>query len=390
MSRPLELTAQADQSLAAGDRAGAIVLLERAVASGPDFDSWMKLAALRRAAGKTEAALDAVNAALTFDPLDFAALLGRAMLIDRLSKEGAGEEFVQALAQRPANGVPPAMRASVAYAEAKAAAHIEARDARLQSALALVEASEAECARIDRFRSNALRQTWAHHSDPTHYHFPGLAEHEFHDRAAFPWIEALEAAAPDILAEFEALVRSERAELVPYLRYADHEPIGAVRALNRSRVWTAIHLWEDGRLVETNASQCPRTLAALEQVGQPRVPGMSPSAMFSLLAPGTHIPPHTGVANTRLICHLPLIVPEGCWFRVGAETRPWVSGQAFVFDDTIEHEAMNPSDAMRAVLIFDLWHPGLAVSERLAATTVMASGPQDIAFGVKQPPATAG
>ncbi|PPJ40549.1 aspartyl/asparaginyl beta-hydroxylase domain-containing protein, partial [Pseudoxanthomonas sp. KAs_5_3] len=86
----------------------------------------------------------------------------------------------------------------------------------------------------------------------------------------------------------------------------------------------------------------------------------SPNAMFSLLAPGAHIPPHHGVANTRLVCHLPLIVPDGCSFRVGAETRCWRRGEAFVFDDTIEHEAANESGMLRVVLIFDLWHPGLA------------------------------
>ena len=35
--------------------------------------------------------------------------------------------------------------------------------------------------------------------------------------------------------------------------------------------------------------------------------------------PRTRIPPHTGVANFRLVVHLPLIVPPGCRFRVGGE-----------------------------------------------------------------------
>jgi aspartyl/asparaginyl beta-hydroxylase (cupin superfamily) len=97
--------------------------------------------------------------------------------------------------------------------------------------------------------------------------------------------------------------------------------------------------------------------------------------MFSLLAPGAHIPPHTGVANTRLVCHLPLIVPPGCWFRVGAETRDWRVGQAWVFDDTIEHEALNPSEALRVILIVDTWHPDLSAAERRAvAASMLASG----------------
>jgi len=108
---------------------------------------------------------------------------------------------------------------------------------------------------------------------------------------------------------------------------------------------------------------------------QPQVPGASPNAMFSLLAPRTRIPPHTGVANTRLVCHLPLIVPPDCGFRVGQTTREWRVGEAFVFDDTIEHEAWNDSDELRVVLIIDLWPPALGPSDRAAIASVIgASG----------------
>lgn len=368
------MTTEADIALAKGDRIRAIALLEEAVDGAPDFDAWMKLAALRRAGGAFPAALTAVNHALALRPLDFMALLSRAMLLERLDAPEAGQAFHHALAQRPVGAVPSQIAAMVAHAETQATAYVEAREAQLLDAVApaLAEASGKERARIDRFRSNALRRTRAYHSEPTDWHFPGLAEREFHDRADFPWLDALEAKTVDITQEFEALVSSDRAELVPYLRYEDHQPIGSMRALNQSPDWTAIHLWEDGRRVEANADQCPRTMAALDRIGQPRVRGMSPSAMFSLLAPGTHIPPHTGVTNTRLVCHLPLIVPNGCWFRVGAETRLWEAGKAFVFDDSIEHEAMNPSDALRAVLIFDVWHHGLSARERDAAGRMMA------------------
>ena len=61
--------------------------------------------------------------------------------------------------------------------------------------------------------------------------------------------------------------------------------------------------------------------------------------------------------NTRLTCHLPLIVPPGCGFRVGNEVREWVEGKLLVFDDTIEHEAWNDSGEDRVVLIFDIGGP---------------------------------
>ena len=97
--------------------------------------------------------------------------------------------------------------------------------------------------------------------------------------------------------------------------------------------------------------------------------------MFSLLAPGTRIPPHTGVANTRLVAHLPLIVPPTCGFRCGATTVEWRVGEPFVFDDTIEHEAWNSSDELRVVMIFDLWPPALSERERAAVARIIpASG----------------
>jgi len=164
---------------------------------------------------------------------------------------------------------------------------------------------------------------------------------------------------------------AERAELVPYIQYDDHLPLDQWRELNKNPDWTAIHLWRNGDRVESNAVHCPATMALLANVPQPRVAGAGPNAMFSLLAPGTRIPPHVGVNNARLVCHLPLIVPEGCWFRVGAETRPWKRGEALVFDDTIEHEAMNPSDQLRVVFIFDLWHPDLSAVEQEAVKALI-------------------
>jgi aspartyl/asparaginyl beta-hydroxylase (cupin superfamily) len=75
----------------------------------------------------------------------------------------------------------------------------------------------------------------------------------------------------------------------------------------------------------------------------------------------------------RLVTHLPLIVPENCGFRVGNDTRQWVPGKAWVFDDTIEHEAWNDSDKLRVVLIFDIWHPHLTPPERAMVSGLAAA-----------------
>jgi len=65
-----------------------------------------------------------------------------------------------------------------------------------------------------------------------------------------------------------------------------------------------------------------------------------------------------------------LVVPAGCGFRVGAETRAWEEGRAWAFDDTIEHEAWNDSGSPRAILIIDAWNPLLTEAERTAIRAI--------------------
>ena len=176
-----------------------------------------------------------------------------------------------------------------------------------------------------------------------------------------------------IRAEFEALIAAEAAEMVPYIQYPEHASLRQWEELNKNPKWTAIHLLQYGWRIEANARHCPQTMDAIAKMDQPQVPGASPVAMFSLLAPRTRIPPHKGVANTRLVCHLPLIVPPNCGFRVGATTCGWRVGEAFVFDDTIEHEAWNDSDELRVVLILDLWAPALGAGDRRAVAAVIGA-----------------
>jgi aspartyl/asparaginyl beta-hydroxylase (cupin superfamily) len=368
------LISQAEKALGAGDLPTASQLLERAAAERPDDSSlWLRLAAVHRGAGKPRLALNAVHQALKRAPLDFTALLMRASLLETVGDVGASEAWDQALANKPAGELPPQIASVVAHGERRHADWIGSREAKMKSAMTEIEARAvpAERKRIERFRSNVLRQTRPFHSTPTNFHFPELAEREFHPRQLFPWIDALEAATDKIAAELHSVMHAERAELVPYIQYADHLALDRWRPLNKNPDWTAIHLLLGGKQVGANARHCPETMALLGDLPQPRIPGASPNAMFSLLAPATRIPPHVGVNNARLVCHLPLIVPEGCWFRVGGETRHWKRGEAFVFDDTIEHEAMNPTDELRIVFIFDIWHPDLSEVEREAVAALI-------------------
>jgi len=120
----------------------------------------------------------------------------------------------------------------------------------------------------------------------------------------------------------------------------------------------------DTRLDDEACARAPKTAALMDTLPICRIPDKAPNVFFSILKAGSHIPPHTGVTNVRGVVHLPLIVPDGCEFRVGGETRAWVPGQAFAFDDTIEHEAWNRSEHDRAVLIIDVWNPHLSDHER--------------------------
>ena len=374
MQSDTTLVAKADLAIAAGDLPRAVELLSQATADGEgDPAILLKLAGIQRAAGRTKDALTTVNRALSISPRDFMALLMRASLMDRLDPAAAAEAWSHALAQQPAGELPPQVAGAIARGKASVEAWRDARYSKMKAAMAEAESTAGPelQQRFERFRTNALNITRTYHSEPTRFHYPGLVEREFYPATFFPWLESLEAATDDIAAELDAVMAAERRELVPYIQYDEHVPLDQWKPLNHSLDWAAIHLLQNGKVVEANARHCPRTMEILQGCDQPRVAGASPNAMFSMLAPQTGIPPHVGVNNARLVCHLPLVVPEGCWFRVGAETRYWKRGEALVFDDTIEHEAFNPSDQLRVVLIFDVWHPELTPVERDAVAALI-------------------
>lgn len=364
----------ADRAAAARDFAGAREMLERAVeVDGSNFALWMKLSAMRKVSGDVRGALGAVERALTIAPLEFSALLARAMFLDSLGDPMAGEEFGNALAQAPPDDqLADPMRPGVEHARKRWQMHQMALEQRLIELLP-VDLSAIERTRAERLISNRTRRTRHFHQEPRDYHYPGLPEVEFHDRELFPQLGILERATAEICAEFEALIAAEAAEMVPYVQYPERVPLRQWRELNHNPDWSAIHLLQNGYRIDRNARHCPATLEAVARMPQPHVRNASPNAMFSLLAPRTRIPPHTGVANTRLVCHLPLIVPPNCGFRVGETTREWRVGEAFVFDDTIEHEAWNESDELRVVLIIDLWAPALGATERAAVAAVIGA-----------------
>src|SRR4051812_4719038 len=209
--------------------------------------------------------------------------------------------------------------------------------------------------------------------DPTHFHYPGLPHIPFYDPAQFAWAPVIEAATAAIRDELAGLLAKGQDALRPFARNDDGMPLGVGKALREGGDWSVLALCEQGWLDPKHVASCPRTWdTLLRHAPVPRVPGWGPSAVFSLLKAGAHIGAHTGMYDTHLICHLPLIVPPGCRFRVGDEVREWEVGKLLIFDDTIEHEAWNDGPEDRVVLIFDIWRPELTVEERRELTLLFS------------------
>ena len=374
---PLVLNAAGGHLCQTGDARRARELFARAVASDSSSKVlWLNLASACRLLGDTAAEGDALERALALEPRYVLALLQKAELMERLGKPKAAVLVYEAALASVASGSPvnPQAKAALTRAQQVVEANRRELEAFLQRELEPVrrQHSGAEQHRFDACRDILVGKRRAYPSEPKEILFPYLPALEFFERAHFPWLDILEAATQDIAAEAVAVLDADRAGFRPYVDAPVGTPLDQWAPLNRSMDWSVYSLWHDGGRIAAHIERCPRTAATLAQLPLCDVPGFAPGAFFSVLQPRTHLPPHTGTTNTRAIVHLPLLVPENCRFRVGADTRPWRKGEAWVFDDTIEHEAWNDSDEVRIILIFDIWNPLLSVAERdlVRATTV--------------------
>ena len=364
------------------EHAKARELFDRATRSDPGHPQlWSNLAASLSALGQQQDEIDAIERALALDPRHLGALLQKAAVIEaRGDLRNAARAYRNALATIPPGAVvPPSVSAEVARAREVVKKDDESLGAAIEERLAEIRDQHGggSFRRVERCLDLLTRKRARCLPEPTFMYFPEIPALEFFDRADFPWLDAIEAATDDIRTELTTVLVADRAGLEPYISYPNKGvPLDRWKDLNKSRRWSAYFLWNQGVPQPAHLARCPRTAEALKHAPLCDVAGRGPSGFFSILEPGTHIPPHTGVTNTRLTVHLPLIVPPNCGFRVGSETRAWVAGSAWVFDDTIEHEAWNRSDAPRAVLIFDIWNPFLSAAERdliRAATEVVGT-----------------
>lgn len=181
------------------------------------------------------------------------------------------------------------------------------------------------------------------------YFLPGIPARTFYDPQEFEWAAPLQSAYPTIKRELLALLAQDGAGFKAYMTEVQQRITG----------WNTFNFFFYGRKFEENCARCPETTALLESL--PRFE--RDHIMFSALNSHAHIPPHAGPMNGIIRAHLPLIVPEGCWIRVGEDQRTWEEGKLLVFDDSFQHEVWNHSSSVRIVLFLNFWHPAFSPEE---------------------------
>ena len=366
---PALLNEQGLRMMQRGEAAKARELFQRATAADPNHPAlWTNLASSLHALRLPQEEMVAIERALALEPRHLTAILQKGALIEgRGDARGAARIYRNALAIVPPEVTPPeSVRAALEHARAAVRRDDAALAGTIEERLAAIRAQRGggPYRRVEKCIELLTGKRSRYMPQPTFLYFPDLPTPEYFDGVEFPWLGAIEAATDEIRAELTAVLSSDQAGLQPYVSYPEGVPLDQWRELNKSRRWSAYFLWNEGVAQPEHLTRCPRTAQVLQSAPQCDVAEHGPNAFFSILEARTHIPPHTGVTNARLTVHLPLIVPRDCGFRVGSETREWIPGKAWVFDDTIEHEAWNGSDTPRAILIFDIWNPYLSEDER--------------------------
>lgn len=370
------LYAEGVDALRRGDAAAARRRFDEIVAGGgANKDVWFALARAAHAGRDFRGAIDALSNVLKPEPHNLQALLMTGDCYGVLGDDlAAGAYYAALLSFAPApERLPPEIAAEIRRAEDALDKCRGKMRAHLERELGAVGYDAARASRritdsIDMLLGAKKRYI----EEPTCYFFPDLPQRSFYERDEFSWIPELEAGADEIARELAAVIE-EPDSFEAYVKREKDRPLARQHPLLDDPKWGALYLWRDGSIVRENAARFPRTLALLDHAPLDTAPGRAPMALFSRLMPGTRLPPHTGTLNTRLICHLPIIVPGDCSIRVGNEIRSWKRGEMLILNDSIEHEAWNTSNAQRVVLLFSIWRPELTPEERRIASAVISA-----------------
>jgi aspartyl/asparaginyl beta-hydroxylase (cupin superfamily) len=364
---PVALNARGLRALGEGRFVDAAADFAAAAAADPAQPVlWVNLATAHRAAGDIAREREALETALAKDRFNFGALVRKAELEERTGRDKEAAIAWNAVLQVVANYAqrPPIVEDAVERGQRFLEEHARDLSRRYDAEFGTERAGDPDLRRFNRCLDTILGRSRVYRNECHGVHYPFLPADEFFDKRLFPWLAQIEARSDAIRAEAVALYQDPGEALRPYVTLDEGTPDNKWSALDGSLDWGACFLWEHGKPNQAVLDRCPATAEALRLGPDATIPGKAPSAFFSILRAGKHIPPHTGVTNTRAIVHLPLVVPGKCRFRVGGETREWVEGEAFAFDDTIEHEAINESGQDRIVLIFDTWNPHLTGQEQ--------------------------
>lgn len=370
-----QLSQSAYSALQAGNNSVAKGLFEQIISAGKAEPShWMGLAYADSRLGEGEAALKAVDKALELNPQNLRAIILKGDLLRQQGKSRKSLNNYMYALQLSANAqnIPPDIQQGLQRAEKARATHIdEYRSFLMEQIKASGLSFHSGNRRFQQSLDLMLGKKEIYYQSPRRYYYPELPQVQFYEREHFDWAEAVEKRTPELRAEL-ASVMQDPSRFSPYVKAGDEHLGRDNQGLADNADWSALFIWEYGHLSEDIAELFPNTVDALESAPIPRIAGQSPMALFSKLSADTHIPPHNGLLNTRLICHLPLIVPENCGsLRVGNEERAWVEGELLIFDDSIEHEAWNRSQQERVILLFEIWRPELDEEERQLVTTTL-------------------
>ena len=376
---PKVLLLEGARTLQRGDPRSALALFRRAEAGDPrDVNVKLQLAVAQKLLGDLHGALRSLDEALAVQPYLLMALLSKGAILEKLGQPRlAALSYRHALQVAPEDQdrLPPAVKTPLERARRVVQEHDDGLEACLREGVAALraEVSDRELSRFDECLDVMVGKKKVFVHQPDLIHFPRLPAIQFYDRDYFPWFPELEAATDIFREELMGVLADDREEFRPYIALDPDKPVNQWAELNHSPDWSTFFLWKDGEKIEDHCARCPRSAEVLSRLPMLDMQGYGPTAMFSVLEPHTRIPPHTGSANTRLVCHLPLILPEKCGFRVGNDTREWKMGEAWAFDDSIEHEAWNDSDHVRVILIIDLWNPLLTEAERRLVEAMMVA-----------------
>src|SRR5258706_10011014 len=236
------LTHSGRDALSRGDARKAREAFERLVAAGlADASTCLGLAHACRSLEDRTGSLAAVDRALALDPGNWLALIFKG---DHLAAEGDGRSastyYLQAvnLAPRPEE-LPAVARGEVLRARAAC----ERYAAQFESFLSerLVASGFAEGQSPRRF-SPALdllfRRRQIFVQQPRYFYYPELPQIQFYERAAFPWLDKVEAAAGEMREELLSVLQDENA-FTPYVEGDASRPPSDHTGMTNNPAWGA-------------------------------------------------------------------------------------------------------------------------------------------------------